>query len=289
MDVAHLDTTHREIVCTSSGYHMLTRRKVELSLAGGVLSLAENGRSRAISREHCQPISWIGKHKLRPLVPLAGLVLDGEGGSWVVSTQDMTIELGDAHEHESPHPHVFVSGDDLAAMAAACGISVARKPAPPMKVMAVPPMKWVIAAVVIVAVGNLLFVMAMKNRPHEPQDCSRQRQPVKELYPRLSCAEARAELDRVARGEAQPRSIVLRPTRLTIDAKDVVGPAKLGCDGLEFAVMNANQANPDAPIVYDAGPHSVLSAVLPDGTLDRPVYVICGNIVGSEKRGELPP
>lgn len=152
-----------------------------------------------------------------------------------------------------------------------------------------PTMKWVIGLVVVGGLANLLIVMKMQRAPAEPQDCSRQRPPVEELYPRMSCAEARAEIDRVIAGKAQPRSIVLRPMQLTIEAKDVVGPAKIGCDGLEFAVMDANQANPDAPIVYPPGPHAVLAGVLPDGTLSRPQYVTCGNIVAREKRGEMPP
>jgi hypothetical protein len=152
-----------------------------------------------------------------------------------------------------------------------------------------PTMKWVIGLVVLGGLANLLIVLQMQRAPREPQDCSRQRPPVQELYPRMSCAEARAEIDRVIAGKAQPRSIVLRPVQLTIDAKDVVGPAKILCDGLEFAVQDANQANPNAPIVYPAGPHAVLAGVLPDGALSRPQYVTCGNIVAREKRGEMPP
>lgn len=153
-----------------------------------------------------------------------------------------------------------------------------------------PTMKWVIGLVVVGGLSNVLVMMTMRTGgTQEPLDCSRQRPPVQELYPRMSCAEARAEIDRVIAGKAQPRSIVLRPMQLTIEAKDVVGPAKIGCDGLEFAVMDANQANPDAPIVYPPGPHAVLAGVLPDGTLSRPQYVTCGNIVAREKRGELPP
>ena len=289
MDVHGLDLARREIACTSTGYHPLTRRKVGLSLAGGVLSLHEDGKVSVISRAECRPISWVGQGKMRPSTPLAGMVLDSEKGPWVIVTTDMTIDLESPDEQTTPHPHVFVSGEDLAAMAAACGIGSLRKQAPELKTFTMPPMKWVIAAIVLMALINVAVVLKMKNAPHEPEDCSRQRQPVQELYPRMSCAEARAELDRVARGEAQPRSIVLRPVQLTIDAKDVVGPGKIGCDGIEFAVEDANQANPAAPIVYDPGPHAVLAGVLPDGRLHRPQYVICGNIVAREKRGELPP
>jgi hypothetical protein len=289
MDVQGLDSARREIACTSTGYHPMTRRKVGLSLAGGVLSLHEDGESSVISRAGCRPISWVGKHKVRPLVPLAGMVLDSEKGPWVVVTTDMTIDLENPDEHASPHPHVFVSGEDLAAMAAACGIGSLRKPAPEIKAWGGPSIKWMIGLVVVAGLANFLFVMKMKDAPREPEDCSRQQQPVKELYPRMSCAEARAELDRVARGEAQPRSIVLRPVQLAIDARDVVGPGKIVCDGIEFAVQDANQANPDAPIVYNPGPHAVLAGVLPDGRLHRPQYVLCGNIVAREQRGEMPP
>lgn len=289
MDVHGPGPARREIVCTSTGYHPLTRRKVGLSLAGGVLSLHEDGKVRVISRGECRPIAWVGQGKMRPATPLGGMVLDGEKGPWVVVTTDMTIALAGADEHPSPHPHVFVGGEDLAAMAAACSIGSLRKAAPELTTFRMPAMKWVIAAVVLMGLINVAVVLKMKAGPHEPEDCSRQRQPAQELYPRLSCAEARAELDRVARGEARPRAIVLRPVQLTIDAKDVVGPGKIGCDGVEFAVEDANQANPAAPIVYDPGPHAVLAEVLPDGRLHRPQYVVCGNIVAREKRGEMPP
>jgi hypothetical protein len=290
MDVQGLDPARREIVCTSTGYHPLTRRKVGLSLAGGVLSLHEDGRGSVISRAGCRPISWVGQNKTRPMVPLAGMVLDGEKGPWVVVTTDMTIDLERADEHATPHPHVFVSGEDLAAMAAACGIGSLRKQAPQLKVWGGgSSIKWIIGLVVLGGLVNFLMIMKMKQAPSEPEDCSRQRQPAQELYPRMSCAEARAEVDRVARGEAEPRSIVLRPVQLTIDARDVVGPGKILCDGIEFAVQDANQANPDAPIVYNPGPHAVLAGVLPDGRLSRPQYVICGNIVAREQRGEMPP
>ena len=40
MDVHGPDPARREIVCTSTGYHPLTRRKVGLSLAGLFAGLA---------------------------------------------------------------------------------------------------------------------------------------------------------------------------------------------------------------------------------------------------------
>lgn len=136
-----------------------------------------------------------------------------------------------------------------------------------------------------VVATTVMLVTAGPGGP--PPDCSVQRQPVEERFPRLSCAEARAELDRVARGEAAPRTIVLRPVQLTIDARHPAGPAKLRCDGIEFAVQDANQADPSGPIVYHPGPHAVLAAVLPDGRLHRPQYVACSNVVAGERRGEL--
>lgn len=290
MDTASAASTRHEIACTSTGYHPLTRRRVGLSLAGGVLSLSEGGRTLPLSRAECRPIMWVGQGRSRPMVPLAGLVLDGAEGPWIVVTTDMTIDLERPDEHATPAPHVWVSGDDLARMAAACGIGSARKDPPPVSAFAVGnPIKWVIALVVLGALVNVAILLRSRGAAPEPTDCSRQRQPVQELHPRLSCAEARAELDRVARGEAPPRTIVLRPTQLTIDAKDLTGPAKLTCDGLEFAIQDANQADPNAAIVYPPGPHAVLAAVLPDGRLHRPQYVTCGNVVAGERRGEYPP
>lgn len=285
-----MESPRREIACTSTGYHMLTRRTVGLALADEGLVVTEGGHRRVLERAAVRPIAWIGQGKNRPLVPLPGLVLDLEGGPWVVSTTDMTLDLVGAGEHPSPHPHVFVGGEDLAAIAAACGITAVRKPAPEIKAPGGNPLKWVIGLVVLGALANVLVIVKMKSAPPgPPEDCTRQRQPVEELYPRLSCAQARAELDRVARGEAQPRSIVLRPVQLTIEARDVVGPGTLRCDGIEFAVEDANLADPNAPIVYQPGPHAVLAAVLPDGRLSRPQYVICGNVVARERRGEFPP
>lgn len=285
-----MDGSTDTIACTSTGYHLLTRRKVELTVASGVLSLSEGGRSGVISRAECRPIAWVGQGRMRPLAPLAGLVLDSERGPWIVASMDLTIELDGAGEQATPAPHVWVSADDLARMAAACGIASTRRPIPEAaKVSPGNPMKWVIGLVVVGALGNVAVMLSMRGGAQTPEDCSRQRQPAQELYPRLSCAQARAELDRVARGEAAPRPIVLRPLSFVIEAKDVTGPAKITCDGLEFAVEDANQADPGGPIAYANGPHAVLAEVLPDGRLRRPQYVICGNVVAGERRGELPP
>ncbi len=152
-----------------------------------------------------------------------------------------------------------------------------------------PILKWMIGLAVVGALSNGLLIVWMHNNPSPPPDCTRQFQPVQPLYPRLTCAEARAEVDRVARGEASPRPIVLRPMQLTVDAKDVVGPAKLNCDGIEFDVLDANQAASNGPIVFHPGPHAVLAEVLRDGRLHRTRYSICGNIVGRERRGQRSP
>lgn len=282
------DSPRHEIVCTGTGYHPLTRRKVGLAIVDGALSLSEGGQTSTITRAACRPIVWVGAGKMRPMMPLPGLVLDGPGGSWIVATGEMTIDLDGPDEHAAPHPHVWVSADDLARMAGACGIGSTRKPAPPPVAYAVGnPLKWVFG---LAALGMLTSVVMMSTMrgASGPADCSRQRQPAEALYPRLSCAEARAELDRVARGEASPRSIVLRPLRLQIDARDVTGPAKVLCDGIEFAAENAGQADPSGPIVYQEGPHAVLAGVAADGRLVGLQTVICGNIVAREHRGEYP-
>ena len=272
----------------STGYHPQTQRKVGLAIEGGALSLREAGQTRTITRAECRPIVWVGAGKMRPMLPLPGLVLDGPGGAWIVATAEMTIDLDGPHEHATPHPHAWVSADDLARMASACGISSTRKAAPPATAFAVGnPLKWVLGFVALGTLSSVVMISTMRGEG-TPKDCSRQRQPVQEMYPRLSCAEARAELDRVARGEAQPRSIVLRPLRLQIDARDVTGPAKLTCDGIEFAAENAGQADPNGPIVYHPGPHAVLAGVAADGRLVGLQTVVCGNVVARERRGEYP-
>jgi hypothetical protein len=144
-----------------------------------------------------------------------------------------------------------------------------------------------IGLVAVAGVMTAVLTIGMSGQRGPPPDCKVQRQPAEPRFPRLTCAEARAELDRVARGEAAPRTIVLRPVELAIDAKDVTGPATLRCDGIDFAVLDANQADPTGPIVFTPGPHAVLAAVQPDGRIFRPQYVICGNVVAGERRGEL--
>jgi hypothetical protein len=142
----------------------------------------------------------------------------------------------------------------------------------------------------LVAVAGLMMtgvMIGMSGQRGAPADCTVQRHPAEPRFPRLTCAEARAELDRVARGEASPRTIVLRPMQLAIDAKDVTGPATLRCDGIDLAMVDANQADPTGPIVFLSGPHAVLATVLPDGRLYRPQYSICSNVVAGERRGEL--
>lgn len=283
------DSARHEIGCSNTGYHPLTRRKVELALVGGALSLSEGGRTTTITRAECRPIVWVGAGKMRPLIPIPGLVLDGPGGPWIVATAEMTIDLDGPDEHTTPHPHVWVSADDLARMAGACGIGSTRKAPPPATAFAVGnPHRWVIGLAVVGTLSSVVMMSTMRGAS-VPVDCARQRQPVEELYPRLSCAEARAELDRVARGQASPRSIVLRPLRLQIDARDVTGPARVLCDGIEFAAENVGQADPNGPIVYQQGPHAVLAGVAADGRLVGLQTVICGNVVARERRGDYPP
>lgn len=114
--------------------------------------------------------------------------------------------------------------------------------------------------------------------------CSEQQPPHAELYPRLTCQAARDELDRVARGEAPARAIVLRGSAMILDAKDVTGPAHLTCDTIGFDVVDAQQADPSGPIVMSAGPTSILVTELATGTVRVSQYCVCCNIVGKERR-----
>jgi hypothetical protein len=280
--------SHETIACTSSGYHMLDRREVALTIVSGALQLHESGRSVTITRAEALPIMWIGQGRSAPLVPLAGLVLDGPGGAWVMSTSDTTIVFSGAVEQAAPAPHVFVSGPDLARMAAACGIEVTyREPwtPPPTSNKSV-----VLMVVGLCAVVGVFIVMGRVFGPTKPgsnESCNQQRAPVEELYPRLSCQDARAELDKVARGEATPRAIVLRSSSIIVDARDVTGPATITCDGIGFAVVDAKQAAPE-PINLGDGPHSVLVEEQADGTLRVSQYCACCNVVGRERRGPKP-
>ncbi len=91
-------------------------------------------------------------------------------------------------------------------------------------------------------------------------------------------------MDRVAAGKASPRDIVLRSSSLVLDARDVVGPATLRCDGIDLRVVDARQADPTKPIVMNGGPHSVLVSELASGELRVAQYSLCGDIVGRERR-----
>jgi hypothetical protein len=276
------------IACTSSGYHMFNRRQVALTIVSGVLQLHESGRSVTITRAEALPIMWIGKPGSAPSVPLAGLVLDGPGGAWVVVTSDTTVVPADAVEH-SESPHVSVSGEDLARMAAACGIGVSSRE--PWMPPPVDQQKLVVTIIGICGVIGLFVTIALVFGPQErrsTQSCSKQRAPVEELYPRLSCRDARAELDRVVRGEATPRAIVLRASSVIVDARDTTGPAKITCDGIEFAVVDAIQAAPEPFSLGDEGLHSVLVEEQTDGTLRPSQYCACCNVMGRERPGPMP-
>lgn len=282
-------STDTTIVCTSTGYHMFDRRKVALSIVAGALQLHEGGRSVTLTRAEALPIEWVGQGRITPMIPLFGLVLDGPGGKWVVSTMDTTVVLSDAVEHPAPAPNVWVSGDDLARMATACGIEVTRREAwipPPTSHKSV-----VLMVLGLCAFAGVIMTMGLMFGSFKPrrgnESCSQQRAPEKELYPRVSCQDARAELDRVARGEATPRAIVLRANSMIVDARDTTGPAKITCDGIEFAVMDAQQAA-DGPINLGEGPHSVLVEERADGTLKVSQYCACCNVVRGERRGPKP-
>jgi hypothetical protein len=184
---------------------------------------------------------------------------------------------------------VWVSGEDLASLASACGIEVTQREAwmpPPTSSKSV-----VLMVVGLVAVVGLFITMGRFFGPtkprHDPDACSQQRAPEKELYPRVSCQDARAELDAVARGEASPRTIVLRANTVIVDARDTTGPAEITCDGIEFAVTDALQASPE-PIHLGEGPHSVLVEELADGTLRVSQYCACCNVVRGERKGPKP-
>jgi hypothetical protein len=274
-------TQRFEIACQSTGYHMLERRKVSLAIVDGRLELHERGETRTIGREGCRPIEWVGQGKMAPMVPLYGVVLEAPGGPWIVSTIDTTVVLDGATTQASPAPQVWVAGEDLALLAAACQISVQRR-APLVMPTTSPKSWWVGAGLVgVCMIGATIY--GLNKSPSASTSCEDQRPPEQELYPRLSCADARAELDRVARGEASPRAIVLRPTALTVDARDVTGPGTILCDGLEFSVVDAQQADPNGPLVFNPGPHAVLVAEQADGTLQVSQYCICCNVVRGER------
>jgi hypothetical protein len=277
------------ILCTSTGYHMLERRQIALSIVSGALVMNEGGRSVPLTRASVRPITWVGQGRNAPMVPLAGLVLDGPGGVWMVGTMDTTIVLGDAIEQATPAPHVWVGGDDLARMAEACGIEVTRRePWTP------PPMSrktTVLTVLALVAVAGLFVTLSMvfgtSKGNRSTESCAQQRAPLEELYPRMTCQDARAELDRVVRGEATPRAIVLRSSSIIVDARDTKGPAKITCDGIEFAVIDALQAAAE-PINLGDGPHSVLVEEQADGTLRVSQYCACCNVVRGERKGPKP-
>jgi hypothetical protein len=280
---------NQSITSTSTGYHMLNRRKVALTIESGALRLHEGGRVVTITRAEALPIWWVGAGRSAPMTPLSGLVLHAPGGAWMVSTMDTTVVLGGAVEQATPAPHVWVNGEDLERMAAACGIEVTlREPwvPPPTSTKSV-----VLMVLGFVAVAGLFvtlgqFLPSTKGR-RSSESCSQQRAPEKELYPRLSCQDARAELDKVARGEATPRAIVLRATSMIVDARDTTGPATITCDGIGFAVIDAKQAA-DGPINFGDGPHSVLVEEQADGTLRPSQYCACCNVVGRERKGPKP-
>lgn len=278
------------IVCTATGYHMLNRREVALTIESGALRLHEGGRVVTLTRADVLPIWWVGSGRNAPMTPLSALVLAAPGGAWMVSTMDTTVVLGGAVEQATPAPHVWVSGEDLASMATACGIEVTlREPwmPPPMNTKSV-----VLMVVGLVAAVGLYITMAKlgvfgPGKRQMTESCNQQRAPVEELYPRVSCQDARAELDKVARGEATPRAIVLRANAVIVDARDTTGPAKITCDGIEFAVVDALQAAPE-PINLGEGPHSVLVEEQADGTLRVSQYCACCNVVRGERKGPKP-
>ncbi len=273
----------RAIVSTDTGYTLFGRRKVELAIESGALRLTEAGQTRTLTRADCRAIEWIGQGRMRPLVPLPGLVLDGPGGEWIVASTDTSIELADAAEQAAPAPHVWVSTDDLAQMAAACAITTTRREPLPLPAAPNPKVLYAMVGAMIV-VGSAITVFVIQNPRYTPTACNEQRAPATELYPRLSCRDARAELDLVEQGKATPRAIVLRPTALTVDARDVTGPATILCDGIEFAVVDAQQADPSGPLVFGEGPHSVLVSEQADGSLRVSQYCMCCNIVRGEKQ-----
>lgn len=279
------DTT---IVCTNSGQHMFNKRQVVLTIVSGVLQLHEGGQSMTITR--ALPLMWVGQGRSAPMWPLPCLVLDGPGGAWVVSTTDTTIMPINAVEQASPAPHVFVSGEDLARMAAACGIEVTHRELqlpPPMSSGKTLMMILGGCAVVGMFVTLAIVVGPNSSKRGSTESCDKQRAPAEELYPRLSCQDARIELDKVARGEATPRAIVLRANAMIVDARDTTGPATITCDGIAFAVVDAKQAAPE-PISLGSGPHSVLVETQADGTLRVSQYCACCNVVGRERRGPKP-
>lgn len=276
------------ITSTSTGYHLLNRRQVALTIESGALRLHENGQVVTITRAQALPIEWIGTGRSAPMVPLFGLVLDGPGGAWTVVTMDTAVVLGDSVQQAEPAPHVWVSGEDLASMAAACGIEVTHREAWMPPPMTTKNLVLTIAGLAMI-VGIFIFVGVTfgSSKRRSTESCNAQRAPQEQLYPRLSCQDARTELDKVSRGEATPRAIVLRANSAIVDARDVIGPATIICDGIEFAVIDARQAAPE-PINLGDGPHSVLVEEQADGTLRVSQYCACCNVVGRERKGPKP-
>jgi hypothetical protein len=278
------------ITSTVTGYHPFNRREVVLTIESGALRVHEKGRVVTITRAEALPIEWVGTGNNAPMVPLFGMVLDAPEGAWTVVTMDTTVVLTGSVEQGSPAPQVWVSGEDLMSMAATCGIEVTRREAwtpPPMNtknlVMIVGGIAMIIGIMVFVAT-----VLGPNSRHRVIASCEDQRAPEEELYPRLTCQDARAELDKVARGEATPRAIVLRATSVIIDARDTKGPATITCDGIVFDVIDAMQSA-DGPINMGGdGPHSVLVEEQADGTLRPSQYCGCCNVVGRERKGPKP-
>lgn len=106
---------------------------------------------------------------------------------------DTTVVLGDAVEQATPAPHVWVSGEHLERMAAACGIEVTHREAwipPPTSRKNVVVMVLGFVAVVGLFVTMSQFFGPTKGR-RSNESCSQQRAPEQELYPRVSCQDAR--------------------------------------------------------------------------------------------------
>lgn len=275
-----------EVPLCATGLQPLDSRRVALTIESGeVVVRTGAGLTRVLTRATCAPIRHLPPGP-RPRLSGLSWTLPGEGGApspYVIVTQDPSVVFADdvrAHD-DATAPHAWVATAHFELLARALGVATRREP-PPAVAGATGSKKALIVGYGTIAV--VVVVAALVNARRPARTCADQPPPKKALYPRLSCAEARAELDRVVAGKASPRDIVLRSSSLVLDARDVVGPATLRCDGIDLRVVDARQADPTKPIVMSGGPHSVLVSELASGELRVAQYSLCGDIVGRERR-----
>ena len=273
-----------ELPLVSTGYHAVDVRNLCMSVEGSVVTVTDRTGTQTLAPGQASALRWTGSGRSAPLYPLPAIELELSSGPFVLGTHE-ALTLADAVDRQAPGPHVWVPAVHLEIVARALGIEVTRVPASAVVGSLATARKPIIVAYALLGLGvGLGMVLAARSRGTAPHSCADQAPPAVMLYPRLSCSEARDETERVRLGQASPRAIVLRPSTLTIDAKDVTGPATMTCDGIVFPIVDARQADPTGPIVMVRGPHSVLVTELPSGQLRVAQYDLCGNVVGKERK-----